>query len=205
MAPKPDIRNYFEQISVLQNIAEEKCKIWQKSIHEYQTALLLRLSDIVREVSEHVGDSQELTIIKCDPKAEVSKRGPGRPPKAESTKYGTESPPKAEAVKRGPGRPAKAERENENSPKLKKVVWDILCKGSFYLRKNVTDYPPEARGLKVSELKEIIEKSENLTTSSENTVSQIQNALYSLREAKKIDRNDEDRRYFIIKNAQYDS
>ena len=57
----------------------------------------------------------------------------------------------------------------------------------------------------MSELKEIIEKSENLTTSSENTVSQIQNALYSLREAKKIDRNDEDRRYFIIKNAQYDS
>jgi hypothetical protein len=80
----------------------------------------------------------------------------------------------------------------------------MLGKGSFYMKKHLPEYPAGAKGLKVSELKEIIEKSESWTTSSENIAGQIQNALYFLREAKKIDRNDEDRRYFIIKDAEYD-
>ena len=202
MASKSDVAGHFERLSQLQTEAEEKCKMWQKSLHDYQTALL-KLSDVAREASEQVGDVPEVTTAKRGPgrpKATTAKRGPGRPPKAE----------KAEGAKRGPGRPPKAEKavsaekEHDNSPSLKRVVWDMLGKGSFYMKKHLPEYPAGARGLKVSELKEIIEKSESWTTSSENIAGQIQNALYFLREAKKIDRNDEDRRYFIIKDAEYD-
>jgi len=228
MASKSDVAGHFERLSQLQTEAEEKCKMWQKSLHDYQTALL-KLSDVAREASEQVGDVPEVTTVKRGPgrpkattakrgpgrppKAEGEKRGPGRPPKAEKAegeKRGPGRPPKAEGQKRGPGRPPKAEKaasaekEHDNSPSLKRVVWDMLGKGSFYMKKHLPEYPAGARGLKVSELKEIIEKSESWTTSSENIAGQIQNALYFLREAKKIDRNDEDRRYFIIKDAEYD-
>jgi len=215
MASKSDVTGHFERLSQLQTEAEEKCKMWQKSLHDYQTALL-KLSDVAREASEQVGDVPEVMTVKRGPgrpKATTVKRGPGRPPKAEGEKRGPGRPPKAEkaeGAKRGPGRPPKAEKassaekEHDNSPSLKRVVWDMLGKGSFYMKKHLPEYPAGAKGLKVSELKEIIEKSESWTTSSENIAGQIQNALYFLREAKKIDRNDEDRRYFIIKDAEYD-
>ena len=229
MASKSDVAGHFERLSQLQTEAEEKCKMWQKSLHDYQTALL-KLSDVAREASEQVGDVPEATTVKRGPgrpkaitakrgpgrppkaeKAEGVKRGPGRPPKAEKAegaKRGPGRPPKVEGEKRGPGRPANTEKaasvEKDNSPSLKRVVWDMLGKGSFYMKKHLPEYPAGAKGLKVSELKEIIEKSESWTTSSENIAGQIQNALYFLREAKKIDRNDEDRRYFIIKDAEYD-
>jgi hypothetical protein len=215
MASKSDVAGHFERLSQLQTEAEEKCKMWQKSLHDYQTALL-KLSDVAREASEQVGDVPEVTTLKRGPgrpKATTAKRGPGRPPKAEGEKRGPGRPPKAEkaeGAKRSPGRPPKAEKavsaekDHDNSPSLKRVVWDMLSKGSFYMKKHLPEYPAGAKGLKVSELKEIIEKSESWTTSSENIAGQIQNALYFLREAKKIDRNDEDRRYFIIKDAEYD-
>ena len=90
---------------------------------------------------------------------------------------------------------------------MPEAVWDALDRApaTFRLIKHsqtgqlaLPDYPDKAEGLKVSEIKDVIEAEGKRASSSDNISPQIQQIIGDLRYEGKIGRNDEDRRYFII-------
>ena len=200
---KDDVLNQFHQIEKLQRQAEKQYENYQQALSEVQFTLK-QLSEVASHVSEYVSESSEIV---GEFKA---KRGPGRPPKVEGeAKRGPGRPPKVEGeAKRGPGRPPKVEGEAkraDNEISLKKHCWDLLDKNDSFYKKFFPEYPTDAYGLKSSELKTIIEKLGEWKSAASNVGAQIANALHSLKEAGKIHRNEEDRRYYIIEGAEYDS
>ena len=186
---KDDVLNQFHQIEKLQRQAEKQYENYQQALSEVQFTLK-QLSEVASHVSEYVSESSEIV---GEFKA---KRSPGRPPKVEGE------------AKRGPGRPPKVEGETkrvDNEISLKKHCWDLLDKNDSFYKKFFPEYPTDAYGLKSSELKTIIEKLGEWKSAASNVGAQIANALHSLKEAGKIHRNEEDRRYYIIEGAEYDS
>lgn len=115
----------------------------------------------------------------------------------------------APAAKR-PAAPAAAERKAKVEPhernygqdtSLRKEIWAVLDREPSSYKQYLPDYPDGAVGLKISELKEIIEQEGKWTSKAENISPQIQGHLHDLKKDGKIHRNEEDRRYFIVEGA----
>lgn len=94
---------------------------------------------------------------------------------------------------------------------LPEVLWSALDRDpSTYktilnpvTRKHIfTDYPDNAVGLKISEIREIIKAERKWRSSSNDITPQLQQALGKLRYEGKISRNQEDRRYFVVEGAE---
>lgn len=134
-----------------------------------------------------------------------------QPARAQRGKYATSRGAKNKAPKAKNARNTKnttAKRGPKGNPNNKMscrgACWHAVDRDPKEFKKIFPDYPPGAVGLKVSEVREIIE-SEKLWSSDGDAGAMIQQALYSLKEKEgKMGRNEDDRRYFIIKNATLD-
>ncbi len=218
-ALKGDLVGCFSQIEELRQQAHEEIQEYQKLLHQAQ-GTLQKLAEVASKTSVHMGEAADLEVTV--PKRRGRKPGTkmkgrrGRPPKASTVvKAGAKRrgrPPKAAsataAVKANGkklGRPKKNGSAGENGDvSLKRAIWDVLERDSAANKRFIPDYPADAKGLKVAEIKEVIEKEGKWTTKSKSFAAQIQNAVYRLCDEKKAKRNDEDRRYYIVKGAQYD-
>lgn len=100
----------------------------------------------------------------------------------------------AVAVRKKPGRKSGSasgkvspkERNYDNKVSLRQSIWDILARG---------------KALKVSEIKEIIEKEKQWVSNSDDINPQIQQHLYGLKKHKKIERDAKEHTYSIRKGA----
>lgn len=123
---------------------------------------------------------------------------PARPAATAPAKKGAAAPA---------ARKAKVEPHERNygqDTSLRKEIWAVLDREPASYKQYLPDYPDGAAGLKVSEIKEIIEKEGKWKSTSENISPQIQGHLYKLKEEGKIHRNEEDRRYYIVAGAVLD-
>lgn len=96
------------------------------------------------------------------------------------------------------------QRNYQNEIKLPAAVWDALDRDPTKYKGLVDGYPEGAVGLKVSEIKEVIEHEKKWVSSSDNPSPQIQQVVGNLRHEGKLARNDEDKRYFIVDGADLD-
>ena len=195
-AAKDDVVGCFEKIEGLRQQAEKEIKEYQKMLHQAQSTLQ-KLAEVASETSAHMASELEVAVPKRrgrKPGVKLNGRR-GRKPKAK-----VEAKVKA-TVKRGAKRGRKAKSENGIS--LKRYVFDIASRPASAMKKVFSEYPANAKGATVGEFREIIEKEGKWSTGSE-IGPQIHNALYNLRENKKMARNEEDRRYYVIDGAKYE-
>jgi hypothetical protein len=97
-----------------------------------------------------------------------------------------------------------SERNYSNEMSLRAAVWDVMDRKPAEWRKILgDDLPADVTGLKVSDIKNIIEAEKKWTSSSENISPQVQQAVYTLKNDGKVSRGD-DKRYSIVKGAKLD-
>jgi|688.fasta_scaffold60092_6 hypothetical protein len=222
----------LKQIEQLRKQAEAEYNQYQEALQKVNNTLQ-KISEVASKAniplqnsaigSENIGKSHVSppTTLKKRPgqkpfeevTAEVTpvvKKTRGRPKAAVS-----QNTTSTEGTKKRRGRPPKnsvdnaskpaVQRNFENNKSLRETCWEVLSRDGSYFRKFFNDYPEGAKGLKVSEVKEIIVKEGRWTSSSADIGVQVQNALHNLRNKElKLERNEEDRRYYIIDGKNLD-
>lgn len=146
------------------------------------------------------------------PKAAVAAKPPARPaakpaarvvartPAAPARPAATAAPKPAPAA----AKPAPDGRLYGQETSLRKEIWNVLDRDPETYKQHIADYPEGAVGLKVSEIRVIIEKEGKWQSSSTNISPQIQQHLYGFRDAGKVDRDDANKRYYIVEGAKFD-
>lgn len=193
-AVKDDVVGCFEKIESLRQKAEHEIKEYKKMLQQAQ-GTLQQLAEVASETSESMLSDFEVAT----PKRRGRKPGPkangrrGRKPGPKAVKAATTK----KAGKRG--RRAKA----EGGISLKRYVFEIGSRANAAMKKMFPEYPADAKGATVGEIRDIIEKEGKWSTTGE-IGPQIHNALYHLREDKKMTRNEKDRRYYVVNGAKYE-
>lgn len=187
----------FQQIEQIQQEAREKFQEYQRSLKEAQVALR-KLAEAASETCDHVGEGVDFATM-----APSKRRKASRPTKAKTTvvKNGRKKSRKMGAKTKTRVRTA---ANGENKISLKRYTFELLGRPASSIKKMIAGYPEEGKGLKVSEIKEIIENEGKWSTKSD-IGPQIHNALFALRNANKVKRNEEDRRYYLVEGAEYDA
>ena len=142
------------------------------------------------------------------PKAAVAPKPPARPaakPAARPAARTPAPPARPAAPKPAPAaKPAPDGRMYGQETSLRKEIWGVLDRDPSTYKQYIADYPDDAVGLKVSELRTIIEKEAKWQSSSTNISPQIQQHLYAFRDAGKVDRDDTQKRYYIVEGATFE-
>lgn len=204
----------LQQIEDLRRQAESQYKDYQKALTSVNKTLA-QLAEVASKANVGIAGvplmpitpSKTAKALKATPPTTGAKRR-GRPRKSEAA---VTTPVTVGAKRRG--RPKKVVAANEvkvatqrhydNPKSLRETCWEILDRDPSSYRKILSEYPEGAKGLKVTELKEIIETEGVWTSSSADIGAQIQNTLHNLRNKEgKLHRNDEDRRYTIVSGKQ---
>jgi hypothetical protein len=95
------------------------------------------------------------------------------------------------------------QRNYDNDTSLPETVWDVLDREPGEYKSLIENYPDEgAVGLKVAEIKDVIELEKKWVSSSPNISPMIQSVVGDLRYEGKLARNEDDRRYYIIDGAE---
>lgn len=103
------------------------------------------------------------------------------------------------AVKNG-AKVAPTERNYSNEMSLKQAIWDVLDRPNEW-SKLIEDLPPDAEGLQISEIKEIIETEKKWVSSSGDISTQLSTHLSHLKTDGLIARA-EGGRYYIVDGAE---
>jgi hypothetical protein len=193
-AVKDDVVGCFEKIEELRQKAEQEIKEYQKMLQQAQSTLQ-KLAEVASETSEHMASDLEVSA----PKRRGRKPGVKLNGRRRGRKAQAKVQVKASATKRGAKRGRRAKAENGIS--LKQYVFDIGSRPAAAMKKMFPEYPADAKGATVGEIRDIIEKEGKWSTSGE-IGPQIHNALYHLREDKKMTRNEKDRRYYVVGSAK---
>lgn len=127
----------------------------------------------------------------------------GRPAATAAAKpEAAKSTPKHAAKKAGAnGKVAPSERNYSNPVGLKQTIWEVLDRSPKEWAKILDDFPADAEGLQISEIKEIIEKEGKWKSSSENISTQLSSHLFNLKGEGLIARGT-DSRYYIVDGAE---
>jgi len=90
-------------------------------------------------------------------------------------------------------------RQYGQATSCRKEVWRIVesSKDKAWVRKFITDYPDDAVGLKVPEIRIIMELEERWKSSSDKISAQIQNQVYYFIDKGKMKKNKSDKRCYI--------
>lgn len=189
-AVKDDVVGCFEKIETLRQKAEQEIKEYQKMLQQAQ-GTLQKLAEVASQTSEHMALDFEVAAPK--------RRGRKPGVKANGRRRGQKAHAKVQAksVTAKRGRRAKS----ENGISLKQYVFDIGSRPATAMKKMFPEYPADGKGATVGEIRDIIEKEGKWSTSGE-IGPQIHNALYHLREDKKMTRNEKDRRYYVVGSAK---
>jgi hypothetical protein len=201
-------RTVFEQIEELRQEAEGFETEARDKMGEAQAAMEKR-NDALKRMGELAATASEETV-QFEGNATPSTTTVNAPKKKGVTGAAPKPIPKhasAPAKKTVPGKKlakvAPGQRNYDNEMSLPQAIWDVLDRKSNTYKKYIPDYPDGADGLKVSEIKDVIEAEKKWVSSSENISPQIQQVVGKLREDGKLARS-EDRRYFIVKGATLD-
>lgn len=194
-AVKDDVVGCFEKIEELRQKAEQEIKEYQKMLQQAQSTLQ-KLAEVASETSEHMISDFEVAAPK--------RRGRKPGPKANGRR-GRKPGPKATKVKATAKTGAKRGRrpKAEGGISLKQYVFEIGSRANAAMKKMFPEYPADAKGATVGEIRDIIEKEGKWSTTGE-IGPQIHNALYHLRENKKMTRNEKDRRYYVVNGVKYE-
>lgn len=177
-------------------------------------AALDQISELSKQASSEAFDITSLPEASVAPTNGVvpKRRGPAA---SNTTPVATVTParrgrkPNAVAAKKSSGngaakKAAKATggRNYENEMTLTDTIWDVLDRDNGDYKKIFPDFNLENEGLKVSEIKAIIEQEGKYKSSSADIGPMIQQQLSILRHEGKIARSQkEDRRNFIVDGA----
>lgn len=203
----------LQQIEDLRRQAESQYKEYQKALTSVNKTLA-QLADVASKANVGISGislmpitpSKTVKAPKATPTTGTKRRG--RPRKSEaavsvSVTVGAKRRGRPKKAVTGNEVKPVAQRHYDNPKSLRETCWEILEREPSSYRKILSDYPEEAKGLKVTELKEIIETEGVWTSSSADIGAQIQNTLHNLRNKEgKLHRNDEDRRYTIVSGKQ---
>ena len=128
------------------------------------------------------------------------KRRRSQTAKKTTGKTNPKAPAKKKTAAKKSGKVKPDDRNYDNKVSLRECIWNVLDRGPDSWAKSIEDFPADAEGLKVSEVKEIIENEGLWESSSENISPQVQQHLYELKKKDKVARGD-DRRYYIVEGA----
>lgn len=107
------------------------------------------------------------------------------------------------AAKPAPAKGGGTTRNYDNDTSLPETIWEVLDREPQEYLTVIPEYPDAtAVGLKVSEIKDVIEAEKKWVSSSPNISPMIQSAVGDLRYEGKLARNEDDRRYYIIDGAE---
>lgn len=97
------------------------------------------------------------------------------------------------------GRPKKSGSTNQTKfESFEKMILSILSDPIEKYRNILSNYPQGAKGLKLTEINDIILRNEMWDFVDVNSFKKIQNSIYQLKDSGKIKRNDQDRRYYLM-------
>lgn len=184
-------RGVFDEIGELTKraaeISEQKRQLMSEleSLEQERSETLKRIADVATSASESMDDSVEATT-----NSTVLKPKRGRPSEKDK-----------QTQTKGDGRGRRA--LGKGGMPLKRVIWDILSRQPSSWRNDIPDLPPKVTGLKVDEIRMIIEKEGTWSSTSATAGQQVQHNLYALKNDGKVFRSD-DRRYSIVDGAEYD-
>lgn len=99
------------------------------------------------------------------------------------------------------GKVAPTERNYTNEMSLKQAIWDVLDRNPKDWAKLLDDFPSDAEGLQISEIKEIIEAEKKWVSSSGDISTQLSSHLTNLKKDGLIARA-EGGRYYIVEGAE---
>lgn len=162
---------YLQINSEILHILEKIANIAKTSYEEFTMPFAEKSSDIISmyEVKE---ESKQTCLPK---KTEIS---------LELKSEETNNMPKRR------GRPKKNHFQNQSEyESFDKMILAILSDPS--------NYPKDKKGLKLTEINDIILKNKMWNFDDINSMKKIQNVIYQLKDAGKIKRSDQDRRYYI--------
>lgn len=172
-----DIKTRYLQISgEIVHILERIANIVESSYEEFFLQLPEKNADII-----------SMYKSKEEPKRIV------RPKKAAISLASTVEEPRQEPKKRG--RPKKNDSKFESFDKL---ILSILSDPIEKYRNVLSNYPQGAKGLKLTEINDIIFRNKMWEFVDVNSFKKIQNSIYQLKDTGKIKRNDQDRRYYLM-------
>lgn len=181
------------------------------------TATATSLSELVAEAEQLEQDFRQkrgelMSRIRDCANAEAGDFSVGtstkRRPKAETTSEmdsavkptGRRGRPKGSKNKSSSVKPN--ERNYDNKISLREAIWQVLDQGPEQWAKHLPDLPEDAEGLKVSEIREIIDLTKIWESSSDNISNQVQQHLYKLNKMEKKIARGKDRRYYIVEGAE---
>jgi hypothetical protein len=195
--------DFLVQIDELRGQAASQGKEYQDLLNQANQKLaernhtLLQIGEIAKTAAETTGVESIGTSSAVAVAAVVPSQGlVPRQKRAYTKRSDAEkaASPKATTGKRG--RPSASGQENKMS--LKEVVIEILSRTPAQHKKSIPDYPAGETGLKVPEIRTIVESEKKWVSSSSQVGVLIQQALYKLADEKKVERA-ENRRYNLVK------
>ena len=167
---------YFEISNEIAHSLESIANIVESSYEEFSLPLPEKSADII-------------SMYKS--KEEPKRRG--RPKKAVLSLTSIAEEPKRR------GRPKKSGSTNQTKfESFEKMILSILSDPIEKYRNILSNYPQGAKGLKLTEINDIILRNEMWDFVDVNSFKKIQNSIYQLKDSGKIKRNDQDRRYYLM-------
>lgn len=188
-------KSLFEQIEELRQEAESHQADADSKMNEVKEAMTHR-NEVLAKLSEFLKEAAEepLQLKEASANGTPALKKIGLTPKHGKGKPGR--PKKVVA-----GKVAPTQRNYDNAMSLTEAIWDVLDRDTpATYKKVIPDYADDTVGLKVSEIKDIIEAEKKWQSSAENISPQIQQHVGNLRHEGKLARG-ENRRYFIVDSA----
>ena len=219
------LQDTLAEISDLQNIASEK----RQELADTQEQLKQRLAEARQFLDNAEAEIDEGVVSAPIPTLPTTGPTPKRPP-VTSRPVVTSVQPKHGAIRTTPiavtPRPVAApvatvtqkakvqpsERNYGQELTLPEAIWDALDRNPATYKSIISpetrkpiitdEYSDASVGLKVSEIKEVIEAERKWVSSSNNISPQVQGVIGKLKHEGKLARNEADRRYFVVDGAE---
>lgn len=175
-----------DALAKLGELQQEATKLEQD-----HTVALAKIGNEIAALASSLSDGASFPNAPAAPAANnpVARRRPGRPADP--------------AKKKNTGKSSKVapnQRNYSNEISLKEAIWDVLDRSPKEWQKSIPDFPSDAEGLKISEIKELIEKEGKWVSSASDISPQLQSHIYNLKNAGKVTRG-EGGRYYINEGA----
>lgn len=164
----------------------------ESEAEQLESSHRVKMSELFNRISAAAQEAAKMMVVNGGAKPQTTttaepKKRRGRPPG--SGKKNAQKPPKAESKSKS--------KNYSNQKTLKETFWEVLSRDPKEWKKVIADLPENATGLKVSEVKQIIDSEGVWVSSSDNIRSMLQTLVYNLGKEGKIQRGD-DRRYHIV-------
>ena len=191
---------YFEISNEIAHSLESIANIVESSYGEFSLPLPEKSADIIsmyksKEEPKRRGRPKKAVVSLSSIVEEPKRRG--RPKKAVISLASIVEESKEEPKRRG--RPKKSGSTNQTKfESFEKMILSILSDPIEKYRNILSNYPQGAKGLKLTEINDIILRNEMWDFVDVNSFKKIQNSIYQLKDSGKIKRNDQDRRYYLM-------